>query len=408
MLSSPARPWTSRPEMSLVVTDTPQAKALSRSTWAYHVDVLRDWDAIGSRWNAMAEESLASPFQRAEWLDAWYKAFAGASGIKPLIVSVRDRTTGTLALALPLIENSTSGICVAEFADLNLTDYNAPILGKAAPREAVAADALWRTLCGELDGIDLIRLKKMPMTVGNRPNPLAILSQTSACQLNGNIVTTGDDFDAYRYSLERVVRKELERSWRVFTRHPDAQFRRVTNPDEALDVLAVMEAQQSTRMHDLGQNYILNEATAAAFYRRLIEGGLATGEAVMTALTCDGEIVASLLGVKHDQRYVMIRISNAGAQWSNCSPGRLIIERTMACLHAEGCRQFDFSIGNYDYKRRFGVMPIQLVDKTAALTWRGAPAAARAGAIQWLGDRPALDTKVRRAFGKLRPSSQAR
>ena len=51
----------------------------------------------------------------------------------------------------------------------------------------------------------------------------------------------------------------------------------------------------------------------------------------------------------------MVRISNAGEKWSNCSPGRLIIERTMAALHQEnGVREFDFSVGNYAYKRRFG------------------------------------------------------
>lgn len=49
----------------------------------------------------------------------------------------------------------------------------------------------------------------------------------------------------------------------------------------------------------------------------------------------------------------MIRISNGGARWSKCSPGRLIIERTMAALHQDGVREFDFSIGNYAYKRRF-------------------------------------------------------
>ncbi len=49
----------------------------------------------------------------------------------------------------------------------------------------------------------------------------------------------------------------------------------------------------------------------------------------------------------------------------NCSPGRLIIGRTMAHLHAQGIRQFDFSIGNYAYKRRFDVAPVALVDKTA-------------------------------------------
>jgi hypothetical protein len=36
----------------------------------------------------------------------------------------------------------------------------------------------------------------------------------------------------------------------------------------------------------------------------------------------DDEMVATLLGVRHGSRYVMVRISNAGDKWSSCSPGR--------------------------------------------------------------------------------------
>src|SRR6202035_1020987 len=85
------------------------------------------------------------------------------------------------------------------------------------------------------------------------------------------------------------------------------------------------------------------------------------------------EVVATLLGIRVGSRYVMLRNSHAGEKWSNCSPGRLIIERTMAALHKDGVRQFDFSIGNYAYKRRFGVAPLALIDLTAALSWRGWP-----------------------------------
>ncbi len=103
------------------------------------------------------------------------------------------------------------------------------------------------------------------------------ITGTNPCQVTGNLVTTGDDYDAYRYSLERTVRKELERSWRVFTRHPEAGFRAISDTDEALRLLAVLETQQSTRMHDIGATYVLNEETSAAFYRNLIVTGLCDG-----------------------------------------------------------------------------------------------------------------------------------
>ena len=174
----------------------------------------------------------------------------------------------------------------------------------------------------------------------------------------------------------------------MFTRDPAAAFNIVTDNDEALQVLSTTEVQQGTRMQHLGLNFILNDETCAAFYRNLVRDGVGSGYAVVSALTVGDEVVATLLGIRSGARYVMVRISNAGEKWSNCSPGRLIIERTMAALHQDGVREFDFSIGNYAYKRRFGVARLPLVDVTAALSWRGWPYALRDRAARELRKYP--------------------
>ena len=153
-------------------------------------------------------------------------------------------------------------------------------------------------------------------------------------------------------------------------------------------------------MQHLGLNFILNDETCAAFYRHLVGDNLRSGYAVLSALTVGEEVVAALLGIRSGSRYVMVRISNAGEKWSNCSPGRLIIERTMAALHKDGVRQFDFSIGNYAYKRRFGVTPLALADVSAALSWRGIPYALRDRAARALRRYPRLAAHVKRALGR--------
>ena len=153
-------------------------------------------------------------------------------------------------------------------------------------------------------------------------------------------------------------------------------------------------------MRSLGLSYILNDETCAAFYRNLVRDGIGNGYALVSALTVGDEIVATLLGIRTGSRYVMIRISNAGEKWSNCSPGRLIIERTMAALHRDGVREFDFSVGNYAYKRRFGVTRLPLIDISAALSWRGWPLVLRDRAVRTLRTYPRLEARLKRALGK--------
>jgi CelD/BcsL family acetyltransferase involved in cellulose biosynthesis len=378
----------------------PAARAISRAA-QFRVELLRDWKQAIARWHDI---SPSTPFQHPQWYDAWYRAFAGAEGVTPLIAVVTDASTGEPAVLLPLIRCQQGKIATIEFADLNLTDYNAPILGPTAPRDAKAARVLWRSLLSALrrmpDAADLVRLRKVPVDLDGKPNPLALLGDGGACALNGNLVTTGEDYDAWRYTLQKVVRTELQRSWRVFTRDPAASFAIVTDSNEALRILATTEVQQSTRMQSLGRNYILNDETCATFYRNLVRDGVGNGYALVSALTVGDEVVATLLGIRTGARYVMIRISNAGEKWSNCSPGRLIIERTMAALHRDGVREFDFSVGNYAYKRRFGVTRLPLIDISAALSWRGWPYGLRDRAVRALRGYPRLDAWLKRALGK--------
>jgi len=392
--------------MTVLTTSTGQVAARStRRAAGFRVELVRDWKQAVARWHDI---SPSTPFQHPQWCDAWYAAFAGTEGVAPLIAVVTDASTGEPAVLLPLIRRRQNNIAIVEFSDLDLTDYNAPILGSAAPRDAKAARALWRSLLVALrrmpDRADLIRLRKVPVDLDGKPNPIALLDAAAPCALNGNLVATGEDYDAWRYMLEKTVRKELERSWRVFTRDPAASFAIITDTDEALRILSTTEVQQGTRMQSLGLNYILNDETCAAFYRNLVRGGVGNGYALVSALTVGDEVVATLLGIRTGSRYVMIRISNAGEKWSNCSPGRLIIERTMAALHKDGVRAFDFSVGNYAYKRRFGVTRLPLIDISAALSWRGWLFALRDRAVGTLRNHPQLNARLRRVFGK--PLSQ--
>ena len=184
-------------------------------------------------------------------------------------------------MLLPLIAPATT--THRRVRGLELTDYNAPILGRAAPRDAKAAHALWRDLrrrCAESPAAPISCVSaRCRVDLEGRPNPLALLDDAGPCSLNGNIVTTGEDYDAWRYTLEKTVRKELERSWRVFTRDPAAAFAIVTDSDEALRILSTTEVQQGTRMQNLGLNFILNDETCAAFYRNLVRDGVGNGYA---------------------------------------------------------------------------------------------------------------------------------
>lgn len=364
----------------------------------FRIDFVDDWKRAVACWCGAGQETV---FQNPIWLETWYDAFGKTS---PLIAIVTDSFIGRPIVLVPLIVRLYHGLRVVEFADLNVTDYNAPLLARGMTADAAEARAIGQALVAALRKLpgsaDLVRLRKMPARLEGGLNPLASLARPGSSSLNGNIISTGDDFEAYRASIKRM---QLPRSWRVFHRHAGASFRLISSVEEALNVLDVTDAQQQARMQKLGLEFVLNDKIHARFYRDVVRRGLSEGYAVVSALTCDEGVVATVLGLKQGDSFVFLRISNGGRQWANCSPSRLIIERTMAALHAQGVRHFDLSIGNYAFKRRFGAVQLRLADISIALSWRGVPYALRDLAAQSLRRHPQLAALVSRLLHKRYP-----
>ncbi|MBR0841974.1 GNAT family N-acetyltransferase [Bradyrhizobium liaoningense] len=366
---------------------------LVSSTSGIAVDFVRDWRQAALRLNA----GHRTAFQHGYWLGAWYEAF---NDVAPLIAVISDAATGKDIAVVPMISHVRRGIRIAEFADLGVSDNNAPILARDAALDT-ATDAIGKALVDALRALperfDLLRLRKMPAQIGGKPNPLVSLGRIGSSSLNGNLVLTGDDYGDYRASIKRM---QMPRCWRVFSRHEGARFEIATDVARAHELLGVMDVQQQARMQQLGSRFVLNDEAHAKFYREVARQGIADGYAVVSALVCDAEIVATTLGVRHGATYYLLRISHAGNSWSSCSPGLLVTERTMAALHAQGVRRFDLSIGNQDYKRRFGAEPVPLTDVSVALSWRGVPYAWRDHAAQGLRRHPKLAALAARAMGK--------
>lgn len=373
-----------------------QPDGLVSSTSEIAVDFVRDWRLAALRLNA----GHRTAFQHGYWLGAWYEAF---HDLAPLIAVICDVTTGKDIAMVPMISHVRRGIRIVEFADLGVSDNNAPILALDAALDAAVANAIGRALVEALralpDRFDLLRLRKMPAQIGGKPNPLVSLGRIGSCSLNGNLVLTGDDYECYQASIKRM---QMPRCWRVFSRHAGARFEIAADVPRARKLLDVMDVQQQARMRQLGSRFILNDDAHARFYREVARQGVAEGYAVISALVCDEGVVATTLGVRSGATYCLLRISHAGHSWSNCSPGLLVTERTMAALHAEGVRRFDLSIGNQDYKRRFGAERVPLTDASIALSWRGLPYAWRDHAAQGLRRHPAAAALAAEAMRKVR------
>jgi len=133
-----------------------QAKAV------FDVSIENDFDFSSNEYVRLFAGSSATAFQHPIWLQSIYSKLAPACGARRLVITVRGRANGELAMLLPLLRIRRGPIRTVEFADLRVSDYIAPICSPSAFSELLQDE----NACGEirrlLQPFDLLRIPKLP------------------------------------------------------------------------------------------------------------------------------------------------------------------------------------------------------------------------------------------------------
>src|SRR5216683_2205456 len=129
-----------------------------------------------------------------------------------------ERSSGAMAAMLPLVRRTGRHARIVEFADDGVSDYNAPVLGPAAPADPQGAQFFWSALRAALPDADLVRFKRMPREIEGRLNPLGLLAAVRASSGSSNVVTIDGAWPDFLATLKGTLRRQVERHWRAFAR----------------------------------------------------------------------------------------------------------------------------------------------------------------------------------------------
>ena len=360
------------------------------STPTYTVEIVRDWQVAAPRWAELAQDHAVFPFQHTAWLTTWYATLGAQDHVTPLIVFVAD-ADGKAVMQLALILNRTGHLRTIEFADLGVTDFNAPVIASTAPKTQEDACALWRNIQRTLPQADLLVMNKVPRMLEGQSNPLTLLPGTKASVAHASFLVIKGTVDEYYLTCPKKFRKEQGRIFRVFNGFGNGKFSIARTPEEAEHLFDGLETMQMQRLEKAGKHTFLDNPIYSNFYRTRLLQGLKNQTCLISALTLNGDVIAALYGVRQEKYYCMLRIAHAAGPWERCSPGRLIIDQTLRALREEGVEFFDFAIGDYRYKRSFGPKSRPLSDLTIGLGWRGLPSVAVDRAKTFIKKRPVLE-----------------
>jgi len=362
------------------------------------VEIIEDMAAAEPHWRALeAAGSLATPYQRYDFLKLWQRHIGSAKGVTPCIV-VGFNAAGTPLVLLPFGCRTIAGLKVVEFLGGKHANFNMGLWRREAAA-AVEADDLRRMLCTLAGRVDLVKLVNQPLTWHGTTNPFALLPQQRSANFGFSGALIGDYDRLLRTHTNSAARKKMRKKERVLASYGEVRLARVSDPKDIRRVLDVFFKQKSARMHARG----IPDAFAPPRVRRFIEAAatetLPDGEPLLElyALTVGDIVVATFGGVVGDGRFCGMFNSIIKDRYAAESPGEQLLTRLVRRSCERGLTTFDLGIGQAHYKSLFcndaeplfdTYLPLSAGGRLLALVFAGLAATKRAikqhAALWWL------------------------
>ncbi|MEM7426546.1 MAG: GNAT family N-acetyltransferase, partial [Pseudomonadota bacterium] len=253
-------------------------------------------------------------------------------------------------------------------------DYHAPLMSQSFLSTA-GADSMaeiWDRVLAALEGTaDTVVLIKQPDRIGITPNPMASLCTApyftpTAFQTD---LRPYDDFQAFAQAKRSSkARSRLRGKRNKLNRMGEVKFELLRNSDERAAALTELLFQKKRDLLQAGKRHIFDDPGVAEFLQTVI------GEyedVKLFRMSCGTQTVALTLAVVWHKRLHYFIATYHREQFGQCSPGVLALCDTFDWSLANGCEQFDFTVGDEPYKLEWSDQETRLFSGTFAVTPKG-------------------------------------
>ncbi|MEQ1697636.1 MAG: GNAT family N-acetyltransferase [Hyphomicrobiaceae bacterium] len=371
------------------------APARAAARFGLRVVMMRSLVELEPVWRNLERNGCATIFQAFDTFAAWAQHIAPPRGGDWFVIVVCDRTGGQPLMLLPFVACRQGLLSVIEAADLNVSDFNGPVLERRFTPTAEEMAAIWEDMRALLPPADILRLTKLPGTIGTQPNPLLLLPAVHKIKLANfktPLVLAGQPWSVER--LNDKLRCDLAARRRKLDKRGKVTFVTAQTPEEINRFYDAMIAQRRDRCAAMGRDNILDCLSHRAFYRALLDPG---GVGRIQALLLDDQVIATGYGLLSREGFHMIFPTFKAEGWRNYSPGMQLFIESMAWAAANGIAFYDFTIGGERFKASLGAEEYPLFEHLEALTARGRPAVYRERLRRLVGSNPRLKALVQRA-----------
>lgn len=360
------------------VIESPAARSDVRSATSRiaRVTISHDLHDAEPIWRRLEDTSLATPYQRFDFLAAWQRHVGAANNLQPCIVIASDAEEQPLLL-LPLAVAAENGIRVARFMGGKHATFNMGLWQRDFAASVTAADlnSLLEMVSADPAKIDVLALVRQPERWRGVRNPLALLpSQTSTNDCPLMTIVPGA---APAERISNSFRRRLKGKERKLQALPGYRYCLATTDaeiDRILDAFFRIKPQRmaAQKLPNVFADPGVEDFLRTACLTRLPGGGRAIE---IHALASDDEVIALFAGVADGHRFSMMFNTYTMSEASRHSPGLILMRDIVDHYAGLGYTSLDLGIGSDDYKRLFCKDDEPIFDSYLPLTTLGRLAA---------------------------------
>ncbi|MBC2884413.1 GNAT family N-acetyltransferase [Ochrobactrum sp. CM-21-5] len=349
----------------------------------FHIEVHDCVARLSDAWPDADDDSGSAlfVFQSKSFLRAWEASYGIAHKAQLCLVEVRDQNRQPI-LFVPLCILRRYGARILYFVDDGVSDYNAPVIFPNTPRWTKAETKyLLRRIFAALPPFDIAHFEKMPQLIEGKANPFWDIANKDSTA-SAHWITLDRPIEEIGASIRRF--KGIRKRAKALRHAGRFRFFVTRSEDERSTVLEAMFRQKQRRFEETKVPGFDAHPEKRRFFEIASEPLAQKNALHLSALSVDGEIIATMWSVTRNGHYCAMVPSFEDGIWSRYSPGKVLIHTLIQSLKSDSYSCLDLGFGNEPWKADFADHSIHLRDYIRPVSLRGRVSLMAQGSVEQL------------------------
>ncbi len=300
-------------------------------------------ETIADAWRDLQKRSGFCVFGCYDWFRSWWHTMGQDKGRELHVVAATRN--GRLAGVLPLSIRKILGVRIMKYAGNELFDYCG-----ALAEDALIVRALWETAQNS-KLFDLALIRDVTSCAHDFGTLESFAKKTSG-EVAPFISLAWPSGEAWFAARDRKQRRNFRCKLQRLEKEGPVSVAFHRSGSVAKETIEKMLLHKIAWCARSGKNGIFSNPLVFPAFQRMAALAAERGHLFLAVLTCRDIEVAHILGfINHGTLHCYFM--SYAPEWGHCSPGVVLLEKTIGWAIDNGLKEFDFMRGNEAYKFRY-------------------------------------------------------